>query len=72
RKVTVAGVDCVHQGDRYSVSTSVVCEIGPVRSPASQDLPGPINQGVVEVEMEGGRRGRSEVLFTYRVRFIQF
>uniref|UniRef100_A0A8C7VZ54 Sema domain-containing protein n=1 Tax=Oncorhynchus mykiss TaxID=8022 RepID=A0A8C7VZ54_ONCMY len=64
KKVTVAGVDCVHQGDRYSVSTSVVCEIGPVRS--SVDLPGPINQGVVEVEVEGGRRGRSEVLFTYR------
>ncbi|XP_055768297.1 plexin-B2-like [Salvelinus fontinalis] len=66
KKVTVAGVDCVHQGDRYSVSTSVVCEIGPVRPPASVDLPGPINQGVVEVEVEGGRRGRSEVLFTYR------
>ncbi|XP_029617674.1 plexin-B2 [Salmo trutta] len=66
KKVTVAGVDCVHQGDRYSVSTSVVCEIGPVRPPASLDPPGPINQGVVEVEVEGGRTGRSEVLFTYR------
>uniref|UniRef100_A0A8L0DR18 Sema domain-containing protein n=1 Tax=Oncorhynchus mykiss TaxID=8022 RepID=A0A8L0DR18_ONCMY len=50
KKVTVAGVDCVHQGDRYSVSTRY----------------SPINQGVVEVEVEGGRRGRSEVLFTYR------
>uniref|UniRef100_A0A673XLY6 Plexin b2a n=1 Tax=Salmo trutta TaxID=8032 RepID=A0A673XLY6_SALTR len=66
KKVTVAGVDCVHQGDRYSVSTSVVCEIGPVQSSASLDPPGPINQGVVEVEVEGGRTGRSEVLFTYR------
>uniref|UniRef100_A0AAZ3R529 Sema domain-containing protein n=1 Tax=Oncorhynchus tshawytscha TaxID=74940 RepID=A0AAZ3R529_ONCTS len=50
KKVTVAGVDCVHQGDRYSVSTRY----------------SPINQGVVEVEVEGDRRGRSEVLFTYR------
>ncbi|CAB1346303.1 unnamed protein product [Coregonus sp. 'balchen'] len=58
KKVTVAGVDCVHQGDRYS--------IGPARHPAPVDLPGPINQGEVEVEVEGGRRGRSEVLFTYR------
>ncbi|XP_045073505.1 plexin-B2-like [Coregonus clupeaformis] len=66
KKVTVAGVDCVHQGDRYSVSTSIVCEIGPARHPAPVDLPVPINQGEVEVEVEGGRRGRSEVLFTYR------
>uniref|UniRef100_A0AAZ3RRT5 Sema domain-containing protein n=1 Tax=Oncorhynchus tshawytscha TaxID=74940 RepID=A0AAZ3RRT5_ONCTS len=52
KKVTVAGVDCVHQGDRYSVSTRY--------------SDSPINQGVVEVEVEGDRRGRSEVLFTYR------
>ncbi|KAJ8269799.1 hypothetical protein COCON_G00124060 [Conger conger] len=28
--INVAGVTCIHQQDRYSVSTSVVCEIGPV------------------------------------------
>ncbi|KAM6984807.1 plexin-B2a [Aplochiton taeniatus] len=68
KRITVAGVDCVHQQDRYSVSTSVVCEVGPVRPAASIDLPPatPVNQGVVEVEVEGGRWGRSEVLFTYR------
>ncbi|XP_019898522.3 plexin-B2 [Esox lucius] len=60
KKVTVAGVDCVHQEDRYSVSTSVVCEIGGLW-PADG-----VNQGVVEVELLGDRRGRSEVLFTYR------
>uniref|UniRef100_A0A673XVD6 Plexin b2a n=1 Tax=Salmo trutta TaxID=8032 RepID=A0A673XVD6_SALTR len=46
KKVTVAGVDCVHQGDRYSVSTRYSDSGG--------------------VEVEGGRTGRSEVLFTYR------
>uniref|UniRef100_A0A6Q2YY19 Plexin b2a, tandem duplicate 1 n=1 Tax=Esox lucius TaxID=8010 RepID=A0A6Q2YY19_ESOLU len=52
KKVTVAGVDCVHQEDRYSVSTR--CGTG------GSAL------GVVEVELLGDRRGRSEVLFTYR------
>ncbi|KAF7652927.1 hypothetical protein LDENG_00089670 [Lucifuga dentata] len=67
KKITVAGVDCVHQEDRYSVSTSVVCEIGPARRTPPSDLPfEPTNQGAVEVEVEGGRRGVSEVFFTYR------
>ncbi|XP_050963134.1 plexin-B2a isoform X5 [Labeo rohita] len=57
KNITVAGVPCTHQPEKYSVSTSVVCEIGP--SEHSQ-------VGVVEVEVEGGRPGRSEVLFTYR------
>ncbi|KAG5836738.1 hypothetical protein ANANG_G00231760 [Anguilla anguilla] len=30
KRISVAGVPCTHQQDRYSVSTSVVCEIGPV------------------------------------------
>uniref|UniRef100_A0A673XWL3 Plexin b2a n=1 Tax=Salmo trutta TaxID=8032 RepID=A0A673XWL3_SALTR len=60
KKVTVAGVDCVHQGDRYSVSTRYSDSGG------AESHPWPINQGVVEVEVEGGRTGRSEVLFTYR------
>ncbi|XP_008303974.1 plexin-B2-like, partial [Stegastes partitus] len=67
RKITVAGVDCVHQEERYSVSTSVVCEIGPARRPPPFDLPvDPLTSGAVEVEVEGGRRGTSKVLFTYR------
>uniref|UniRef100_A0A3Q1C4C1 Sema domain-containing protein n=1 Tax=Amphiprion ocellaris TaxID=80972 RepID=A0A3Q1C4C1_AMPOC len=67
RKITVARVDCVHQEDRYSVSTSVVCEIGPARRVPPSDLPfEPTNSGAVEVEVEGGRRGTSKVVFTYR------
>ncbi|XP_071370371.1 plexin-B2-like, partial [Centroberyx affinis] len=66
KKITVAGVDCVHQEDRYSVSTSVVCEIGPARRTPPSDIPFELNYGAVEVEVEGGRSGRSEVIFTYR------
>ncbi|KAM7367318.1 hypothetical protein PAMP_015229 [Pampus punctatissimus] len=67
KKITVAGVDCVHQQDRYSVSTSVVCEIGPAKRVPPSDLPvEPTNSGAVEIEVEGGRRGRSQVKFTYR------
>uniref|UniRef100_A0A3Q3Q2T7 Sema domain-containing protein n=1 Tax=Monopterus albus TaxID=43700 RepID=A0A3Q3Q2T7_MONAL len=67
KKITVAGVDCVHQEDRYSVSTSVVCEIGPARRAPPSDLPfEPTNSGPVEMELEGGRRGTSQVIFTYR------
>ncbi|XP_042259850.1 plexin-B2-like [Thunnus maccoyii] len=67
KKITVAGVDCVHQEDRYSVSTSVVCEIGPARRTPPSDLPfEPTNKGAVEIEVEGGRKGKSQVMFTYR------
>ncbi|XP_062339589.1 plexin-B2-like [Osmerus eperlanus] len=76
RRITVAGVECVHLEDRYSVSTSVVCEVGPAWPPAPAlpppaDLPPPEDppqrrEGVVEVEVEGGRWGRSQVVFTYR------
>ncbi|XP_036977054.1 plexin-B2a [Acanthopagrus latus] len=67
KKITVAGVDCVHQEDRYSVSTSVVCEIGPAKRAPPSDLPfEPTHSGAVEVEVEGGRRGTSQVFFTYR------
>ncbi|KAI3366565.1 hypothetical protein L3Q82_000488 [Scortum barcoo] len=68
KKITVAGVDCVHQADRYSVSTSVVCEIGPAKRVPPSDLPfEPTKSGAVEIEVEGGRKGRSQVIFTYRV-----
>ncbi|XP_034055795.1 plexin-B2-like, partial [Gymnodraco acuticeps] len=69
RKITVAGVDCLHQKERYSVSTSVVCEIGPARRAPPSDLPfEPSLSGAVEVEVEGegGRTGTSKVFFTYR------
>ncbi|TDG96509.1 hypothetical protein EPR50_G00229430 [Perca flavescens] len=67
KRITVAGVNCVHQGDRYSVSTSVVCEIGPAKRIPPSDIPPEIsNRGAVEIEVEGGRTGRSKVEFTYR------
>ncbi|CAJ1054611.1 plexin-B2a [Xyrichtys novacula] len=67
KKIRVAGVDCEHQEDRYSVSTSVVCEIGPARRAPPSDIPfEPTNSGAVEIEVEGGRSGRSQVIFTYR------
>ncbi|CAK6970697.1 plexin-B2a, partial [Scomber scombrus] len=67
KKITVAGVDCVHQQDRYSVSTSVVCEIGPAKRTPPSDIPvDPPHSGAVEIEVEGGRRGKSKVFFTYR------
>ncbi|XP_029017170.1 plexin-B2a [Betta splendens] len=67
KKITVAGVDCVHQEDRYSVSTSVVCEIGPAKPVPPADIPlEPTNSGPVEIELEGGQKGRSLVEFTYR------
>ncbi|XP_060931676.1 plexin-B2-like [Limanda limanda] len=67
RKITVAGVDCVHQEERYSVSTSVVCEIGPAKRAPPSDVPFvPTTEGAVEIEVEGGRKGTSKVIFTYR------
>ncbi|XP_068442414.1 plexin-B2a [Clinocottus analis] len=66
QRITVAGVDCVHQGEQYSVSTSVVCEIGPARRPPVDFPFERFNSGPVEIEVEGGRRGTSQVLFTYR------
>uniref|UniRef100_A0A4W6D025 Plexin b2a, tandem duplicate 1 n=1 Tax=Lates calcarifer TaxID=8187 RepID=A0A4W6D025_LATCA len=68
KKITVAGVDCNHQADRYSVSTSVVCEIGPMRRvPPPFDLPvESTKSGPVYIEVEGGRSGTSQVNFTYR------
>ncbi|XP_063053202.1 plexin-B2b [Engraulis encrasicolus] len=59
KNITVAGVPCTHLGNHYSVSTSVVCEIGPV------DPRGPLS-GPVEILVEGEKRGTSTVFFTYR------
>uniref|UniRef100_A0A4W5MXV2 Plexin b2b n=1 Tax=Hucho hucho TaxID=62062 RepID=A0A4W5MXV2_9TELE len=59
KAISVVGVPCIHQEDKYAVSTSVVCEIGPL-DPLST------NWGPVEVELEGGKRGTSSAFFTYR------
>lgn len=47
----------------------MVCEIGPAkRAPPMIDLPfEPTHSGPVEVEVEGNRMGRSQVVFTYQV-----
>uniref|UniRef100_A0A672SP76 Plexin B2 n=1 Tax=Sinocyclocheilus grahami TaxID=75366 RepID=A0A672SP76_SINGR len=67
KRITVAGVPCTHQLERYSVSTSVVCEIGPFPSAPLEYLPNKRSEsGPVEVEVEGGRTGQSDVYFTYR------
>ncbi|XP_028440237.1 plexin-B2b [Perca flavescens] len=58
KSISVVGVPCIHRQEKYSVSTSVVCEIGPVD---------PKNTwGQVEVEVKGGKRGSSSIVFTYR------
>ncbi|KAF7660414.1 hypothetical protein LDENG_00282200, partial [Lucifuga dentata] len=59
KSITVAGEPCIHQEDKYSVSTSVVCEISPI-DPQRQ------HSGQVEVEVNGGKRGTSSIYFTYR------
>ncbi|XP_037623495.1 plexin-B2b [Sebastes umbrosus] len=59
KSITVVGEPCIHQKEKYSVSTSVVCVIGPV-DPAN-DI-----RGQVEVEVKGGRRGTSSMFFIYR------
>uniref|UniRef100_A0A3P9QF96 Plexin b2a, tandem duplicate 1 n=1 Tax=Poecilia reticulata TaxID=8081 RepID=A0A3P9QF96_POERE len=66
KKVTVAGVNCKHLEDRYSVSTSVVCEIGPKRTPPSDLPPDLTTSGPVMIEVEGNRSTTSEIIFTYR------
>ncbi|CAL8359228.1 unnamed protein product [Lota lota] len=59
KRISVVGVPCIHLQDQYSVSTSVVCEIGPL-DPMKK------SSGLVEVEVEGGKRGTSTIHFTYR------
>ncbi|XP_034031963.1 plexin-B2b [Thalassophryne amazonica] len=59
KRITVVGEPCIHQKEKYSVSTNVVCEIGPV-DPYKQ------HWGLVEVEVEGGKKGTSAIYFTYR------
>ncbi|XP_029009436.1 plexin-B2b [Betta splendens] len=59
KSIRVVGEPCIHQEEKYSVSTSVVCEIGPV-------APKGPHWGPVEVEVKGGKKGTSSVLFTYR------
>uniref|UniRef100_A0A673J0U0 Plexin-B2-like n=1 Tax=Sinocyclocheilus rhinocerous TaxID=307959 RepID=A0A673J0U0_9TELE len=59
KNITVAGVPCKHLRERYSVSTSVVCEIGPAKL---------YKTGEVEIEVGRGKKGISTktVRFTYR------
>ncbi|RXN05275.1 plexin-B2-like protein [Labeo rohita] len=59
KNITVAGVPCRHLRERYSVSTSVVCEIGPAQL---------YKTGEVEIEVGRGKKGISTktVRFTYR------
>ncbi|XP_068168450.1 plexin-B2b [Antennarius striatus] len=59
KSITVVKQPCIHQVEKYSVSTSVVCEISPI------DLSAP-HWGQVEVEVKGGKRGTSSMYFTYR------
>ncbi|XP_014842933.1 PREDICTED: plexin-B2 [Poecilia mexicana] len=59
KNITVAGKPCIHQAEKYSVSTSVVCEIG--RIGPNKSLSGP-----VEIWVNGGKRGKSRINFTYR------
>ncbi|CAL8260986.1 unnamed protein product [Merluccius merluccius] len=59
KSIRVVGEPCVHLPDKYSVSTSVVCEIGPLD-------PQKTRSGRVEVEVEGDKRGTSTIDFTYR------
>ncbi|KAI4903611.1 hypothetical protein NFI96_015160 [Prochilodus magdalenae] len=64
-RIKVAGIPCKHQLDRYSVSTSVVCEIDAWHSPPG-DAAIPSKRGVVVVEVKGESEGRSTVFFEYR------
>uniref|UniRef100_A0A672Z9J9 Plexin-B2-like n=1 Tax=Sphaeramia orbicularis TaxID=375764 RepID=A0A672Z9J9_9TELE len=57
--ITVVGEPCIHQKEKYSVSTSVVCEIGPYD-------PQRTHWGAVEVKVKGEKRGTSSLHFTYR------
>uniref|UniRef100_A0A7N8XJR3 Plexin b2b n=1 Tax=Mastacembelus armatus TaxID=205130 RepID=A0A7N8XJR3_9TELE len=59
KSIMVVGEPCIHQEEKYSVSTSVVCEIGPVHIKNT-------HWGQVEVEVKGGKRGTSSMFFTYR------
>ncbi|KAF3688592.1 Plexin-B2 MM1 Precursor [Channa argus] len=58
KSITVVEEPCIHQEEKYSVSTSVVCEIGRID---------PKNHwGQVKVELRGGKKGTSSMYFTYR------
>ncbi|XP_061663981.1 plexin-B2-like [Syngnathoides biaculeatus] len=65
KRISVAGVKCRHLPHKYSVSTSVSCQIGPAKRPPF-DVEVGSESGVVEVEVDGGGTGRSQVVFTYR------
>ncbi|XP_076862790.1 plexin-B2a isoform X2 [Brachyhypopomus gauderio] len=65
-RITVAGVPCKHKEEKYSVSTSVVCEVGPLPMPPVDGLSPPSPQGPVQVDVEGHKTGVSDVHFTYR------
>uniref|UniRef100_A0A8C1TVJ7 Plexin b2a n=1 Tax=Cyprinus carpio TaxID=7962 RepID=A0A8C1TVJ7_CYPCA len=62
KRITVAKVPCTHQPERYSVSTrySMTAILDEYLSSDHS------HSGEVEVEVEGGKTGLSNVLFTYR------
>ncbi|XP_041853030.1 plexin-B2b [Melanotaenia boesemani] len=59
KRITVVGEPCIHQEEKYSVSTSVVCE-------TSRIDPKKTHWGQVEVEVNGGKKGIYPIYFTYR------
>uniref|UniRef100_A0AAY4ESD4 Sema domain-containing protein n=1 Tax=Denticeps clupeoides TaxID=299321 RepID=A0AAY4ESD4_9TELE len=66
-RIEVAGEPCVHQEEKYSVSTSVVCKIGPVRRPLALEMPvEDSKEGEVKVELKDGRVGTSNFFFKYQ------
>ncbi|KAM6306906.1 LOW QUALITY PROTEIN: plexin-B2-like [Podargus strigoides] len=58
KNVTVADKECLFKEEFYSVSTRIVCQVGPMNEP---------KQGQIEVNINGKLgKSPSEVLFTYQ------
>uniref|UniRef100_A0A8B9FA04 Plexin-B2 n=1 Tax=Amazona collaria TaxID=241587 RepID=A0A8B9FA04_9PSIT len=58
KHITVADEECVFKEEFYSVSTRIVCQVGPMNEP---------KQGQIEVDIDGKLgKSPSEVLFTYQ------
>uniref|UniRef100_A0A671QEU8 Plexin-B2-like n=1 Tax=Sinocyclocheilus anshuiensis TaxID=1608454 RepID=A0A671QEU8_9TELE len=62
KRITVAGVPCTHQPERYSVSTRY--SITALIDECSITAYTVAESGPVEVEVEGGRTGQSDVFFS--------
>ncbi|XP_032867347.1 plexin-B2 [Tyto alba] len=58
KNITVADKECLFKEEFYSVSTRIVCQVGPMNEP---------KQGQIEVDINGKLgKSPSEVLFTYQ------